>query len=212
MEPSYIADNSNSSTLEYTVDDLKNDFSSALTRFGDAQETETRLPLRRTLQEVLRKWKKDTTGLLPNALLYPIEQDPSRSDNSLNSLLGLEERDRSLLCFGAVFGTAENDLVQPGGGKSVTHLSIGALRNKDCARVRILRELSIIENFEVFLTYPSPGFDHGGVDNTDCGHRHYLDISGHLIFTNFRFARQEILDLDLGRKCGMVRWKSLVRW
>lgn len=180
-------------------EDLKSNLAAELDKVGDNNEILDVGPL----CLILHRWIRNTSSLLPNALLYPVELKTSRDEHDLNFKTEQDKQDEDWSSPGlsplrAVEGKAHDRSDHPVG--------LQALNKRGRAVVVLLRNILRNKDLEVFLTQPSAACSAQGEKHSVgvSSHRDYQDVTGRPIFSNFMIPNQDTL-VSTHADCNLVR-------
>lgn len=160
-----------------SAEELKYSLASELDNIGTTQQDLAEV----VLQDIIQSWQQDRTQPLPNALIYPVRRDATRASRNLGDIPEINDQLEAEEFSGASFlWEVESHAVDP-------LLSVGSLDERGQAVCRVLTELPLHEELELFLTqYDQARGDHQeAVD--------YMDLLGRPRLVNLSIPHLDTL-------------------
>lgn len=172
-----------------SAEELKYSLASELDNIGTTQQNLAEV----VLQDIIQSWQQDRTQPLPNALIYPVRRDATGAGRNLGDIPEINDQLEAEEFSGASF------LWEIEGHAGIDPLlSVGGLDERGQAVCRVLTELPLHEELELFLIqYDQARGDHQeAVD--------YLDLLGRPRLVNLSIPHLDTLSSS-HCDCDMVR-------
>lgn len=170
---------------------LKSSLASQLDKIGNAQQD---LEDEAFLQGIIQSWQNSREDWLPDALVYPVRRDPTKVGRILEKIPEIEGELEAEELSGASFLWE----VESHAGFDPPSLSVGILDDRGLAVFRVLTEVPLPHELEIFLIRYDQAQEGHSQESVD-----YLDLLGRPRLDNFNMAYLDTLSSS-HRDCEMV--------
>lgn len=132
------------------------------------------------MQDIIQSWQQDRTQPLPNALIYPVRRDATRASRNLGDISEINDQLEAVSGASFLWEIESHADVDP-------LLSVGSLDERGQAVCRVLTELPLHEELELFLIQ----YDQARGDNQEAVD--YLDLLGRPRLANLSIPHLDTL-------------------